>query len=74
MSAHTLGTAAAKILNGCVTKDTIGQAVARCAWCQEPRMNRECWHADAKILLRYGLAAREVQVDYRAWRQPELTP
>lgn len=57
MSNHTRGTAADHILYGRVTTATIDQAIANCAWCQEWRMNRECWHQDAKDLLQHGLHA-----------------
>jgi hypothetical protein len=45
MTAFTAGTAAQPILAGDIGPDSIDAAIAACAWCQVPRMNRECWHA-----------------------------
>jgi hypothetical protein len=55
VSAHTCGTAAGHILAGHIGPDGIDAAMAACAWCQQPRGNRECWHADARVLLAQGL-------------------
>jgi hypothetical protein len=56
-SAHCMGSAARHILQGDVDAVTLPAAVAACAWCQIPRMNRECWHGYAEILLAQGLRA-----------------
>jgi hypothetical protein len=55
LTRHTLGTAAEKILTGDATGDIIDNLIDECAWCQERRSNRECWHHAAKVLLDNGL-------------------
>jgi hypothetical protein len=57
VSPFTMGTAVKHILAGDVDAGSLRAAQAGCAWCQEPRSNRECWHADAQVLLAQGLRA-----------------
>jgi hypothetical protein len=54
---NTLGTAAERIIDRDVTASQIDGIIASCAWCQTPRMNHECWHQAAKLLLAHGLDA-----------------
>jgi hypothetical protein len=57
VSTFTMGTAARHILAGAVDAATLPAAMAACRWCIEPRMNRECWHGAAGVLLAQGLRA-----------------
>ena len=57
MSTFTLGTAARRILGGDIDAASLQATIGSCAWCQVQRMNRECWHADAEVLLEHGLRA-----------------
>jgi len=67
MSTNTLGMAAQKILRGDIDAARLPDIIAACAWCQIPRMNRECWHANAQVLLDHGLRPRETTTAGGLW-------
>jgi hypothetical protein len=60
LTTHTLGTAAHKILTGEIDANRLPGIIARCAWCQKPRSNHECWHEAAQVLFDRGLRGTQV--------------